>query len=249
MKTSKIYESETSFHRGTRSDNVYKVNPIELYKSEWLEIAKINNRDIRVIQKLPIIEDLITLEAEYSVSEYLKEIRVPIPENFIKLLETTKKSEQENLLKRQSLTTDQFFSFIMLSFEKFGFLYSRIRVDININIPKGAIIPKMAIKEDDGSIRSIGKTTLTEGQIKNMIDHRKVIVAHLFEKADIWHCLFLTYRSLAGKENHDNGQSHFHYFSSAFTIPREDFIKSLENGKYLATSIHIPLIDYGHQTK
>jgi len=68
-----------------------------------------------------------------------------------------------------------------------------------------------------------------------------------FKKDDTWHCIFNTYASLAGRENHKDGQAHFHYISSSFLLTKQEFIDSMESGKYRSTSVHIDLLDYGHQ--
>ena len=97
-------------------------------------------------------------------------------------------------------------------------------------------------KED--AVNIIGDTDLTEGQVKRMINERKVIIAHFLDRGDEWHCFFITYNSIGGKENHKDGQPHFHYISSAFGIKRDDFIKSMESGNYKSTSgLSQPLVD------
>lgn len=73
-----------------------------------------------------------------------------------------------------------------------------------------------------------------------MITELKVVVAHFFDRGNDWHCLFITYNSIGGKENHNNGQPH--YFSSAFGITREEFIESMKTRTYKSTSVHIDLL-------
>ena len=93
----------------------------------------------------------------------------------------------------------------------------------------------------------ITECSITKGEVKNLIEQRKVIVSHFFDKDDNWHCFFTTYNSIGGKENHKGGQPHFHYISSAFGISREDFLESMKSGQYKSTSIHIDLLEYGNQ--
>jgi hypothetical protein len=114
---------------------------------------------------------------------------------------------------------------------------------------EGKKLPKLFHIREDGTIEKVGETDLTDGELKNVIEHRKVIVSHFFEKDDFWHCFFLTYNSIGGKENWKNGQAHFHYISSSFEISKADFIESMRTGKYKSTSIHIDLLDYGNQTE
>ena len=88
---------------------------------------------------------------------------------------------------------------------------------------------------------------MSDKQLKHIIEQRKVIVSHFFEKDDLWHCIFLTYKSIEGKENHNFGQPHFHYISSGFEISKQDFIESMKTGHYRTTNIHFDLLEYGNQ--
>ncbi|WP_228426249.1 hypothetical protein [Chryseobacterium carnipullorum] len=108
-------------------------------------------------------------------------------------------------------------------------------------------VPTIIHIKDDGKVKTVGETKMTVGQLNNVIRYRKSIVSHFFEKDEDWHCLFVTYASMRGEENWKNGQPHFHYISNAFGISKEDFIKSMENGNYIATPVHIDLLDYGNQ--
>ncbi|RYD53439.1 MAG: hypothetical protein EOP52_04715 [Sphingobacteriales bacterium] len=69
-------------------------------------------------------------------------------------------------------------------------------------------------------INKVGDTDLTDGQLRQAIDHRKVIVAKFFDNGDQWHCLFFTYESLGGKESWNDGQPHYHYIYDKFGLSR-----------------------------
>ena len=248
-------EDGNGFYRIFWDDIVEYVNPIEYYKQFELQKRAISYRDILEI-KDPILtsklsEDFFIRFAEAKLSEEkfweIKE-QTDVHENFLKLLETTRKKDQESLLKGLSINPNQLISLIFKSCQNYGYLYSRYRFE---NLPKGLESkkkPKLANIAEDGII-TIGNTDLTKGQIKNMIEHRKVTISHFFDKGADWHCLFITYNSINGKENWKDGQPHFHYISSSFGVTRSDFIKSLKNGQYKSTSIHIDLLNYGNQPK
>lgn len=253
--TKKIaHEDGNGFYRIFWDDNIEKVNPIEYYKKFELQKRAISYRDILEMQD-PILTSNISNDffirfAEEKLKEEkfweIKE-QINVPENFLKLLDTTRKKDQESLLKGLSINPDQLISLIFKSFKDYGYLYSRYRFE---NLPKGLETkkkPKLANISEDG-IKTIGDTDLTKGQVKNMIEQRKVIISHFFDRGDDWHCLFLTYKSINGEESWKDGQAHFHYISSAFGIKRDDFIESMKNGQYKSTSIHIDLLDYGNQS-
>ena len=253
--TAKIADEEGSrFYRIFCDDNVEKVNPIDYYKDFELKKRATTYRDL-LEMKAPLLarklsDDFYIRFAGQTLSEekfWETKEQTKIPENFLKLLETPRKKDQESLLKGLSINPDQLIALIFKSYNDYGYLYSRYRFE---NLPKDLTSkkkPKVADISEDGVVKTIGETDLTDGQVKNMIEQRKVIIAHFFDKSDDWHCLFITYNSIGGKENWKDGQPHFHYISSAFGITREDFVESMKNGQYKSTSIHIDLLEYGNQ--
>lgn len=235
-------------------DNVEKTNPIELYKNAEIYKRAILYRNVIEI-KDPVLAQNLTDDfyTRYAMREvenegYCEKIeRVGVHENFLKLLETTRKKDQITLLKGMSITPEQLMSLIFKSYKDYNYLYSIYRFE---NLSKDLYdkkTPKFAAMLNDGTIETIGDTDLTNGQVKKMITERKVIIAHFFDRGNDWHCLFTTYNSIGGKENHNNGQPHYHYFSSAFGINRDEFIESMRCGDYKSTSVHIDLLEYGNQ--
>lgn len=254
-KSTKIADEDgNGFYRIFWDDKVEKVNPVEYYKNYELNKRAISFRDILEMKDSFLAGKLTTdfyvkLAKEEIEKEKFWETKeeIEVPENFLKLLETTRKKDQVSLLKGLSINPDQLISLIFKSFNDHHYLYSRYRFE---NLPKDLDDkkrPKVADISKEGVIKTVGETELTEGQVKKMINERKVIIAHFFDRGDDWHCLFITYNSIDDRENHKNGQPHFHYISSAFGITRDDFIKSMENGNYKSTPIHIDLLEYGNQ--
>lgn len=254
-KSTKIADEDgNGFYRIFWDDKVEKVNPVEYYKNYELNKRAISFRDI-LEMKDPFLAGKLTTDfyVKLAKEEIEKEKfwetkeEIEVPENFLKLLETTRKKDQVSLLKGLSINPDQLISLIFKSFNDHHYLYSRYRFE---NLPKDLDDkkrPKVADISKEGVIKTVGETELTEAQVKKMINERKVIIAHFFDRGDDWHCLFITYNSIDGRENHKNGQPHFHYISSAFGITRDDFIKSMESGNYKSTPIHIDLLEYGNQ--
>lgn len=88
------------------------------------------------------------------------------------------------------------------------------------------------------------------GQLKQVIEQRKVIVSKFLDKGSEWHCLLLTYDSLKGKESWKNGQPHYHYISSKFRIPRDKVVEQLKSSSYNLGSLpHIDLLEYRDKKK
>jgi hypothetical protein len=255
MDAKKIYdENGQGYTRIFSTDKVESVNPVDYYKNYELEKRATVLRDL-LNSKDPVLtsqldKSFFLKQAEDTLEGFFEKFEKTEPhENFIKLLETTRKKDQVRLLKGLSINPDELMSLILKSHKDFGFLYSKYRFE---NLPsgfEGKKLPELIQLNDDGSIKKIGDTDLTNGELKNAIEHRKVIIAHFFEKDEVWHCFFTTYNSIGGKENWKNGQAHYHYISSAFGISKADFIESMRTGKYKSTSIHIDLKDYGNQSE
>ena len=188
-------------------------------------------------------------KAEESLEGFFEKYdKVEVHENYLKLLATTKKKDQIKLLKGMSLSPGELMSLIFKSYNNYGYLFSRYLFE---NLPtgfEGKKLPQLFQLKEDDSIEKVGETDLTDGELKNVINQRKVIVSNFFEKDDTWHCFFITYNSIGGKENWKDGQPHFHYISSSFGITKEEFIESMRTGKYRSTSVHIDLLDYRNKS-
>lgn len=93
-------------------------------------------------------------------------------------------------------------------------------------------------------MKTAGETKLTEGQLKNVINHRKVTISKFLDKGDLWHCFFITYNSIGGKDKWQDGQPHYHYISDKWGFNRKDAVERLKSTNYPPTSVHITLTDY-----
>ncbi len=94
----------------------------------------------------------------------------------------------------------------------------------------------------DGQVLKVGKTVLTDEELKQVILRRKVTVSRFLDNGDCWHCFFVTYASLRGQETWNDGQPHFHYISDKFGIPKDKVITTLKSAKYKLGSL--PHLDY-----
>ncbi|MBN2396013.1 MAG: hypothetical protein JXC36_06085 [Candidatus Atribacteria bacterium] len=205
-------------------------------------------RELMRIYKLPFVSNLIDkVCSRKAIEEWQKHydvaIKVEIPENLKSIFDTKKKNEQINLLKGLSLTPDILFSFIIYAWNEQGYSFSQFHIEHQHKGVKKEELPTV-IHIKDGDVETVGETPLTKGQQKQVVENRKVVVAKIFDKGDEWHCFFVTYDSLKGKEPWKNGQPHFHYISDKFGIKRNEVIKRLKDRKYNLGSLpHIDLND------
>ena len=154
--------------------------------------------------------------------------------------------EQEKLLKRQTLTIEQLMSFIFLAYEDYGFTLSEYTGENHRKGIDESDLPTLIHVKENG-VDKAGETSMTDGQLKNVVESRKVIVSKILDKDGEWHCFFLTFNSIAGKESWKGGQAHFHYSSDKYGITRKDAVEQLKSKKYPTTSVHIALKGYESQ--
>lgn len=175
--------------------------------------------------------------------KYQEYLDIEIPDNLIKVLGAKKKKKQKELLKGLSITSKQLIAFIIYAWNNNGYTLSQYKSEHHNKGLHPEDLPKL-IDINDAKVVKVGETSLTNGQLKNVIEYRKVIVAKFLDNRDDWHCLFFTFNSIKGNESWKDGQSHLHYISSKFGIPRKKVVEQLKSPKYKLGSLpHIGLID------
>lgn len=191
---------------------------------------------------------LILLETAKQCREYINSFRsIKLPENLLSLLNSKKKKDQIKLLNGLSLTTDMLMGFLLQAGDN-GYTLSEYSSEFQASDIDEEKLPYAFITKDDGTIEKIGKTELSDKQLKHALKQRSVKVAKIIEKGEEWHCFFITYNSIGGEENWKDGQPHFHYISNLFGIKKEDVIKQIKSKEYkLGNLPHVALLDYGQQ--
>jgi hypothetical protein len=169
-----------------------------------------------------------------------------LPMNVLDIFKTRVKAEQKKIMDNIPLLDSKSLQqIIFLAYLEFGFKYSVYRFE---HIPKGidaSKMPPFAVAEDDGTIRKVGNTILTDGQLKQVLNQRKVTIAKFLDKGDEWHCFFYNYRSIRGEEA--GGIPHIHYFSSSWNLTREYALNKFKEGTYPNSSTSH--INYEHHRK
>ena len=243
-----IYDEDgTGFTRIQDSEDIEYVDPIQYYSEQEIKYHKTEIKDFLFMKNTFLAsmlnEEFFSKKAIKHWNDKYEEIKTTnIPNNFIKLLTAIKKNDQIKLLKGQSINPEQLIAFIFKAWTDFGFSFSQYTVEHHHNGLDKSQLPTL-IYVDGDKVKKVGKTTLSDKQLKNVVEYRKVIVAKFLDKAENWHCLFVTYNSLAGKENWNNGQPHFHYISDKFGLTREKVVRRFKSGNYASTSVHITLLD------
>lgn len=251
MKVSEIINKKT----GERlisfgGEDFENVNPAQhFYESCLVSRMMMLEPDETSGRKEPTKKGAETLvKVAESCKQFIDKFRkVQIPSELTKLLETTKKREQKKLLNGLRMNPDILMSFLLMAGDK-GFKLSQYQSEHQTKAVDLKKMPMAYRKKADGTIEKFGKTELTDGQLKQALEQRSVKVAKILEKDNEWHCFFLTFNSIGGKENWQNGQPHLHYISDLFGIEKKDVIEQIKSKKYnLGNLPHIALDDYGKQ--
>ena len=224
-------------------NDFYNKNPITFYKELCIKSSKLIDK--KIINSYGIInidKSLLNKNAFNRCNKKINQIKkTKFSKKLINLLNSDSKREQIKLLKGLHLNPTQFLSFIFYAFENYNYRLSQYRYEHH---HKGLDITKLPniIHLKKNNINIVGKTELTNGQLKQVVNHRKVVVAKFLENKHSWHCFFLTYKSMKGEEKHNNGQPHLHYISDKWNINRKEVLKQLSSEKYGLPSL--PHIDY-----
>lgn len=152
------------------------------------------------------------------------------------------KKEQIRLLKGAQLTETQLFSLFNFA-EECGYRFSHYKWQGDPKSVKEEKLPSFMHMKDDGSIEYIGETTLTEGQMRTIINQADVLIVSIFDNGSHWHCFLQTYKGLKGMESGVQGsRPHLHYLSDSFGISKADLVKMIKIGRYPNIPVHIPLL-------
>jgi hypothetical protein len=225
-------------------DDFEFMNPVEFIKSMCIESSKSFDRNILKAKGLStnkrVLEKYALKRCKKLINKYQK---TKFPKELIKLLDATTKREQVKSLRGLEFNHAQLYSFIFFAFENYGYKLSQYKAKHNHNGFDISKMPSIVHIEDDGSVTKVGKTELSDGQLKQAVEHRKVIISKFLDNEHSWHCFFVTFKSLAGKEKHNDGKPHFHYISNKWNLDRKDVVEQLTNKKYRLPSL--PHIGFG----
>lgn len=182
-------------------------------------------------------------EANAIAEEKMKTLdSIEIPLQLNKLLSSNLfKKEQIRLLKGVSISIAQLGG-LFVQAGLLGYRFSNYRFDGNPKEYREKDLPTFIYLRDDGDLDTYGTTSLSEGQLRDLVKRSKFIVARMLDNGKNWHCFYQTKSGVQGKESGNLGsQPHIHYISDSFGISREDFAKALKGGHVPTSEVHILL--------
>lgn len=247
MGLQKIYDGNGGHYTIMRLDDVEFVNPVKFYEDAQITFETETMLGLLQLKfpKTPryMLHMSALLRAAKAWNEFKKEIDgTAIPGSLLKLFETTKKRAQVNLLKGAQVKSNELLAFIFEAHRR-GYTFSQYMAE---SLPNGTTYPELpkVYEVRDKRVEKIGSTKLSDAQLKQVVDHRKVTVSKFLDNGSEWFCFFITYESIGGKESWENGQPHYHFISDKFGMARERVVDELKSNNYSLNSLpHIALLD------
>ena len=102
------------------------------------------------------------------------------------------------------------------------------------------IHPLLFCQKKDGTIEKMGLTDMTEGEMRALLEQRKVIQARVYHKKSTWHCFYFTFKGLAGEESGLAGSKpHYHYLSDRSGIAWDELMDRIKDCDMPSSRVHI----------
>ncbi len=244
-------ETGNGHYRMFEATNFEYVNPLAYYFQIHTTQTIIMEEDILKMKGLPteskMVKDVLEKRAKHEWTKfYRKIVKGGFPENLESLLVSNSKKNQRRLLKGLQLYPRQLLALSFVAHAKYNYSLSQYTFKEHVKGLNQLDLP-LITECNDGTVNKIGRTPLSDGELKHAIEFQKVAVVKILDNGNNWHCFFVTYKSLKGKESWKKGQAHYHYISSQFGISRQELLQKFKSGKYPSSPIHIDLMNYGNQ--
>lgn len=148
------------------------------------------------------------------------------------------KKQQKMLWQEFELRTRDLLWFNWLA-QKAGYLLDIRVVETYPKVFDAKQMPIIFRKTEDGNIDKIGETDMSEGEMRALLQQRKVQNVRIYHKGEVWHCFYGTMKGLNGQEQGAVGSHpHYHYISDKWGIKLEDLLQRIQAND-MPSSIHI----------
>ena len=156
------------------------------------------------------------------------------------------KSQQERLWNGVTLKFSDLLWFSKLA-QDIGYLMDVYNIEMHPSVYDTKKHPLVFSKKEDGTIETIGETTMTDGEMKGLLHDRKVVQARIYHRGTTWHCFYFTFRGIAGEENGKLGKlPHYHYLSDKYGISLKTLESRIKACDMPSSNVHI-IIDKDSQ--
>lgn len=230
--------------RGIMPSNDVDCQPLDYFRLSHAELSyKIFSEILKI--KCPVfvpecqIKKFVLEQVDESITEMLA-LSAPKPE-IHKLLANDSLSlkEQVKLLRGIKLNATDIL-WLNKEAQDLGYLLDVYHEEVYPIKFGEKQIPIAFHQKDDSSVESIGSTDMSEGEMRALLEQRKVVQARIFHKGSHWHCFYFTFKGLEGKENGTmGGKPHWHYLSDKLGILWDDLLRGIKSCNMPSSKVHI----------
>lgn len=191
----------------------------------------------------PICKDprsIYTAAIKISTEQIEKTASLEFPEEIKDLFtKEMSKKEQISLLRGVSISIEQLGAIFIYASDN-GYKFSNYLFSDTPKKYVGADLPSFIHLKDNGIIEHYGETSLTDGQMKEIVNVSQFVLARILNNGIHWHCFYQTRRGVLGYESGEYGsKSHIHYISDSFGVSLKDVIKGFKSGNCPHSKVHI----------
>lgn len=230
--------------RGMSPHNDDNWPPFDYFRFNHAELAALQLQEILKL-KCPtsIPEEMVRKFALEQTDEMIKGMLTkssPNP-NILKLLsdDSLSKDEQFSLLKGITVHSTDIL-WLNKKAQELGYLLNVYHIEHYPEKFDAKKKPACYHSNPDKSITKIGGTDMTEGEMRALLEQRKVVQARIYHNGNIWHCFFFTFKGLAGLEHGNLGsRPHWHYWSDKCGMTFEQIKECINNCKMPTSDVHI----------
>lgn len=211
-------------------NNIEKVSPL-------LYIGAYKFYQLTQIAGYP--EDVAKKMSFETLEKYTK---IPCPEFLTKIINKKKKKEQEELLKGQSITSENLICWFLYAGRNKG-LFSEYSYEETDKDLEGRM-PLIIDARDSEHIVKVGKTVLSDAALKHLVVNQHKVIAQFVDFEDgRWFCFYRTFKGMSGRESGNQGQ-HMHFISNAYGIDRGELVDGFKKGECPKNGYHVKFSGY-----
>lgn len=155
-----------------------------------------------------------------------------------KIMVLEKIKEVERFVDEAVITQKEFVD-SMFCLRHHGYLYKFEKNEIIPSDLEGKRLPRFAHVQNGKVDSAEGEHDLTDGQIKHLIQNRKVMHIHSLEKDDRWYCFYFAFSDVQGAHWKTG---HLHYSRNSWYKDLNGLVDELKLKRHSARSVHIKFI-------
>ena len=180
---------------------------------------------------------------ELAYAEIQEWLQKPCPDCMMALFHTSRKRDQERLLKGNSVTPEDLICWFLRG-GRYNGVFSQYSYDGGVPAEYRGKAPILIDATKVDYVEAIGHSTLSDAAMKHVVETQNKVIAQFLDLPDgRWYCFYRTHRGIAGRESGSRGQ-HMHFISSAYGNDRPSLVAGFKEGVCPSNGFHVHLSGY-----